>query len=82
MEVKPGWEGQMDFSLGAWVLLEGRRKWPHLFRIVLSHSRKAYSEVVCRQTTESFNWCLEKCVSLFRWRSQNIEWNLNSTKYC
>lgn len=37
----------------------GKRKRPHLFRIVLSHSRKAYSEVVYRQTTEAFIRCLE-----------------------
>jgi transposase len=29
-----------------------------LFRIVLSHSRKGYSEAVWRQTTESFIRCL------------------------
>jgi transposase len=51
MEVEPGVEAQVDFGLGAWVLVEGKRKRPHLFRIVLSHSRKAYSEVVWRQTT-------------------------------
>jgi hypothetical protein len=32
---------------------------PHLFRAVLSHSRKGYSEVVWRQTSESFIRCLE-----------------------
>ena len=31
----------------------------HVFRIVLSYSRKAYSEVVYRQTTENFIRCLE-----------------------
>ena len=30
-----------------------------MLRIVLSHSRKAYSEVVVRQTTEDFIRCLE-----------------------
>jgi transposase len=59
MEVEPGAEAQVDFGLGAWVLVEGKRKRPHLFRIVLSHSRKGYSEVVWRQTTESFIRCLE-----------------------
>ena len=54
MEVEPGAEAQVDFGLGAWVLVDGKRKRPHLFRIVLSHSRKGYSEVVWRQTTESF----------------------------
>jgi len=40
-------------------MVDGKRKRPHLFRIVLSHSRKGYSEVVWRQTTESFIRCLE-----------------------
>ena len=65
MEVEPGAEAQVDFGLGAWVLVEGKRKRPHLFRIVLSHSRKAYSEVVWRQTTESFIRCLENAFRYF-----------------
>jgi transposase len=65
MEVEPGTEAQVDFGLGAWVLVEGRRKRPHLFRVVLSHSRKAYSEVVWRQTTESFIRCLENTFRYF-----------------
>src|SRR5437899_8158744 len=54
MECGPGDELQVDFGQGAWVVEEGRRRRPHLFRAVLSHSRKGYSEVVWRQTTESF----------------------------
>jgi transposase len=65
MEVEPGAEAQVDFGLGAWVLVEGKRKRPHLFRIVLSHSRKAYSEVVWRQTTENFIRCLENAFRYF-----------------
>ena len=65
MEVEPGAEAQVDFGLGAWVLVEGKRKRPHLFRIVLSHSRKGYSEVVWRQTTESFIRCLENAFRFF-----------------
>ena len=59
MEVEPGAEAQVDFGQGAWVMVDGKRKRPHLFRIVLSHSRKGYSEAVWRQTTESFIRCLE-----------------------
>lgn len=59
MEVEPGLEAQVDFGLGAWVVEGGKRKRPNLFRMVLSHSRKGYSEVVWRQTTESFIRCLE-----------------------
>lgn len=59
MEVEPGAEAQIDFGQGAWVVVDGKRKRPHLFRMVLSHSRKGYSEAVWRQTTESFIRCLE-----------------------
>jgi transposase len=59
MECAPGEELQVDFGLGAWIEEGGKRRRPHLFRAVLSHSRKAYSEVVWRQTTEAFLRCLE-----------------------
>jgi transposase len=36
-----------------------------LFRAVLSHSRKGYSEVVWRQTAESFIRCLENAFRHF-----------------
>ena len=65
MEVEPGAEAQVDFGQGAWVRVEGKRKRPHLFRIVLSHSRKGYSEAVWRQTTESFIRCLENAFRYF-----------------
>lgn len=60
METLPGEEAQVDFGTGARVVdEEGRRKKTHLFRVVLSYSRKAYSEVVYRQTTENFIRALE-----------------------
>ncbi len=69
MECEPGTEAQVDFGTGAPVVIpEGsalpvgvktRRRKTHIFRIVLSHSRKAYSEVVYRQTAENFIRCLE-----------------------
>ena len=65
MEVELGAEAQVDFGQGAWVMVDGKRKRPHLFRIVLSHSRKGYSEVVWRQTTESFIRCLENSFRYF-----------------
>lgn len=65
MEVEPGAEAQVDFGLGAWVMVEDKRKRQHLFRIVLSHSRKVYSEVVWRQMTESFIRCLENAFRYF-----------------
>ena len=65
MEVAAGMEAQVDFGQGAWVMVDGKRKRPHLFRIVLSHSRKGYSEVVWQQTTESFIRCLENAFRYF-----------------
>jgi transposase len=60
LECAPGQEVQVDFGAGAPVVsADGKRRRPHVFRIVLSHSRKAYSEVVFRQTTENFLRCLE-----------------------
>lgn len=69
MECGPGEQAQVDFGTGAPVIIpEGhplpagvktRRRKTHVFRIVLSHSRKAYSEVVYRQTAEQFIRCLE-----------------------
>ncbi|HZR18565.1 MAG TPA: NB-ARC domain-containing protein [Verrucomicrobiae bacterium] len=66
IEVEPGAELQVDFGQGAWVVEEtGKRRRPHLFRAVLSHSRKAYSEAVWRQTTETFIRCLENAFRYF-----------------
>jgi hypothetical protein len=60
MECAPGEEVQVDFGQGAFLVLpEGKRRRPHVFRVVLSHSRKGYSEVVLRQTTDAFLQCLE-----------------------
>ncbi len=60
MECAPGAEAQVDFGKGApLVTPDGKRTRPHLFRIVLSCSRKAYSEVTPRQTTEQFIRCIE-----------------------
>ena len=65
MECAPGQELQVDFGLGAWVIENGKRRRPHLLRAVLSHSRKGYSEVVWRQTCESFLRCLENAFRHF-----------------
>jgi transposase len=66
MEVLPGEEAQVDFGTGAWVVdANGKRRRPWVFRIVLSHSRKAYSEVVWRQTTEAFLAALENAFQHF-----------------
>lgn len=60
VECKPGEEAQVDFGTGHWLVDEkGRRHRTHVFRIILSHSRKGYSEAVRRQDTETFIRCLE-----------------------
>ena len=60
MECEPGEEAQVDFGSGAAVVgRDGKRRKTHVFRIVLSHSRKGYSEAVFRQSTEDFIRCLE-----------------------
>ncbi len=66
IECQPGEELQVDFGLGAPLIEPGgktRRTW--LFRAVLSHSRKGYSEVVLRQDTETFIRVLENAVRHF-----------------
>lgn len=65
MECAPANELQVDFGQGAWVKENGKRRRPHLFRAVLSYSRKAYSEVVWRQDTETFIRCLENALRFF-----------------
>ena len=65
MECEPGAELQVDFGTGAWVVADGKRRRPHLFRAVLSHSRKGYSEVVWRQDTETLIRCLENAFRAF-----------------
>ena len=59
MECPPGAEAQVDFGAGAPVVDSSGRRRPHVLRVVLSHSRKAYSEAVFRQRTEDFLACLE-----------------------
>lgn len=66
MESPPGQEMQVDFGTGAPVVgADGRRRRTYVFRIVLSCSRKAYSEAVYRQTTEDFIACLENAFQHF-----------------
>ena len=60
LECGPGEEAQVDFGTGAPVVTpDGKRRKTNVFRIVLSHSRKAYSEATFTQTTEDFFRCLE-----------------------
>jgi transposase len=66
VESEPGEEMQVDFGVGAPIEIgerKTRRSW--VFRVVLSYSRKAYSEAVLRQDTETFLRCLENAVRSF-----------------
>jgi transposase len=66
MEAQAGEEVQVDFGLGAPIHNGAgrvRRSW--VFRMVLSYSRKAYSEAVSRQDTETFLRCLENGLRAF-----------------
>jgi transposase len=66
LECGPGEEAQVDFGVGAPIVTaDGKRRKTHVLRIVLSHSRKAYSEAVDRQTTDSFIGCLENAFAHF-----------------
>ncbi len=66
MEVLAGTECQVDYGTGAWIVGEdGKRRKTHLFRIVLSCSRKAYSEVTFTQETECFLRSLENAFRYF-----------------
>jgi len=73
LEVLPGEQAQVDFGSGAPILRpDGKRRRPHVFRVVLSFSRKAYSEVVYHQTTENFLRCLENAFWTFGGVPQTI----------
>lgn len=66
LECAPGQEAQLDFGRGAPVVgSDGRRRRTWVFRIVLSHSRKGYSEAVFRQTTDDLIRCLENAFDVF-----------------
>jgi transposase len=60
MECEPGQEAQVDFGTGARIFMpDGKRRKTHVLRVVLSHSRKGYSEACFRQTAEEFLRVLE-----------------------
>jgi transposase len=66
LECAPGEEAQVDFGRGIPITgADGKRRHTHVFRILLSHSRKGYSEAVYRQTTEAFLRCLENAFRHF-----------------
>ena len=66
MECEPAAEAQVDFGRGAPIVTpDGKRRGTWVFRIVLSHSRKGYSEAVSRQSTDEFLRCMENAFAHF-----------------
>jgi hypothetical protein len=58
MECAPGEEAQVDFGRGAPLIgPDGKRRVPHVLRVILSHSRKGYSEAVARQSVSFRQAC-------------------------
>jgi len=65
MECEPGHEAQVDFGSGAWIVQDGKKRRAHVLRIILSHSRKGYSEAVFKQDTENFIRVIENAFQAF-----------------
>lgn len=66
LETAVGEEAQIDFGTGApYVGSDGKKHRSHVLRVVLSYSRKGYSEVVPRQTTECFITAIENALHAF-----------------
>ncbi|HVX09565.1 MAG TPA: IS21 family transposase [Pirellulales bacterium] len=65
LECVAGEEAQVDFGTGAPLVTESGRRKTHVFRIVLSHSRKGYSEATFTQTTDDFLRALENAFRHF-----------------
>jgi transposase len=66
LESAPGEEAQIDFGQGPMVKdTHGKRRRTHILRVVLSFSRKGYSEAVFSQNTETFLRCLENAFRHF-----------------
>ena len=66
MESPPGMEAQIDFGTGAPVIgPDGRRRKTHVLCVVLSHSRRCYSEAVFNQSADVFLQCLENAFEHF-----------------
>ena len=65
MEVAPGVEAQVDFGEGWWLRVEGKCRKAHVLRVILSHSRKGYSESLLKESTQGFLRILEKAIYAF-----------------
>lgn len=79
IEVEPGEEVQVDFGCGPTLLeADGKKRKTWIFRLVLSCSRKAYSQAVLRQDTETFLRCIERAFCEFGGSTLTI--NLDNLK--
>jgi transposase len=79
LEVQPAEEVQVDFGAGPMLVgTEGKKTKTWIFRVVLSHSRKGYTEAVLGQNTETFLRCLENTFRHFGGVSLTI--NLDNLK--
>lgn len=79
IEVQPGEEVQVDFGTGPTLLAsDGQKRKTWIFRLVLSYSRKAYSQAVLRQDTETFLRCIESAFREFGGSTLTI--NLDNLK--
>src|SRR3972149_2053866 len=65
MECGPGHDAPVDCGSGAWIVENGKKRRAHVLRIVLSHSRKGYSEAVFKQDSENFIRVLETAFHVF-----------------
>ena len=66
LEWRPGEEVQLDFGLGAPIdEPDGKTRRSWVLRLVLSYSRKGYSEALYRQDTDTFLRCLENGLRTF-----------------
>lgn len=79
IEVEPGEEVQVDFGTGPTLFsADGKKRKTWIFRLVLSYSRKAYSQAVLRQDTETFLRCIEAAFREFGGSTLTI--NLDNLK--
>ena len=79
IEVEPGEEVQVDFGTGPTLLQsDGKKRKTWIFRLVLSFSRKAYSQAVRHQDTETFLRCIEAAFREFGGSTLTI--NLDNLK--
>lgn len=79
IEVEPGEEVQVDFGTGPTLLqADGKKRKTWIFRLVLSYSRKAFSQAVLRQDTETFLRCIEAAFREFGGSTLTI--NLDNLK--